>query len=104
MTLRTTGVEIFLPTTAKREAGISGKELKQVKEKLYRIEHDVWLRDHLLNGYDYCGETDDLLRLHACVQRFDALTEEEQQLDVAIIDAVIEELEKKGYVLKKKGK
>ncbi len=98
------GVEIFLPTTAKREAGISGKELKQVKEKLYRIEHDVWLRDHLLNGYDYCGETDDLLRLHACVQRFDALTEEEQQLDVAIIDAVIEELEKKGYVLKKKGK
>ena len=55
-------------------------------ERLMRIEHDIWMRDHLLQGYEWSDKTDDALKLHRCVARFDdeKLTPEDKKLDEAI--------------------
>jgi len=92
------GIEIaHRPHASAASAELGEGEL----DALYRIEHDVWLRDHLLSGYTHCEKTNDELRLHNCVKKFDDLTEEEQRLDKVIIDAVLQALQMHGYILLK---
>jgi hypothetical protein len=74
------------------------------KEKLVDIEHDIWLRKHLLDGYDYAEETNESLRLHRDILPFNKLPEADQELDRALIDSLIPALSEKGYkVVKGKG-
>lgn len=65
--------------------------------QLVKIEHDIWLREKLIQGYAYAEKTNDDLRLHRSVERFENLTPEDKSLDVAIVDSLIPVLKDNGY-------
>ena len=65
--------------------------------QLVKIEHDIWLREKLIQGYAYAEKTNDDLRLHRCVERFENLTPEDKSLDEAIVDSLIPVLDEHKY-------
>ena len=67
------------------------------KDRLMRIEHDIWMRDHLLKGYEFAEETVDALRLHRCVRRFAELSKDDKKLDEAIVESLRKTLEGEKY-------
>ena len=70
-------------------------------DKLMRIEHDIWLRDHLLDGYEWAEESNDYLRLHRDIAPLDKVPPEDQSLDRENIDSIPAVLSKLGYTLVK---
>jgi len=72
-----------------------------IVHRLRLIEHDIWLRSHLLDGYEWSATTDDALRLHKDVVLFKNVSPSEQELDVAITNSIPEALRKCGYTLVK---
>jgi hypothetical protein len=67
--------------------------------QLMIIEHDIWLRDHLLKGYGWAENSNDNLKLHIDVAPFKNMPESEKEFDGAIVDSIIPTLKAKGYVL-----
>ena len=67
-----------------------------------KIEHDIWLRDHLINGYEWAKETDEALRLHRDVQPFEKVSPEDRELDWAIVKSIPKALAENGYILTKR--
>ena len=59
------------------------------------------MRDRLLAGYSFGEETNESLRLHRCIVKFDDLIPEDWELDSAIVDAAISALAEKGYEIEK---
>lgn len=76
---------------------IDEEEFKVRRGKLIEIEHDIWLREHLLQGYERASTTNDRLRLHCDIAPLAALSSKEQQLDEAIINSIPKTLAAKGY-------
>lgn len=70
-------------------------------EKLLRIEHDIWLREYLINGYEWAETTKDHLRLHRDVAPFEKIQDEDQELDKENVDAIPVTLWENGYTLAK---
>lgn len=93
--LKEARLRIVQPTTGQTAPNIAPFDKKI--EHLKRIEHDVWMRDHLLKGYELSGKTVDVLKLHRCVARFDELTDEDKKLDDAIVNSLMGILVKNGY-------
>jgi len=56
------------------------------RERLYKIEHDVWVRNKMLDGYQWQHHTNDSLYLHRAITPFDQLLPEDRKLDMAIVD------------------
>ena len=83
------------------ETPISEYLLPEDREMLIKIEHDIWLRDHLLAGYSYAENTNESLRQHRCISAFDQLIPEDRDLDSAIVDAAISALAENGYEIEK---
>jgi hypothetical protein len=71
-------------------------------EKLLRIEHDIWLREYLINGYEWAEKTKDHLRLHRDIAPFEEVHEEDQALDRENVDAITVTLWENGYTLVRK--
>jgi hypothetical protein len=71
----------------------------KARDRLLRIEHDIWMRDHLLRGFERAATTDESLRLHRAVAHYDDLLDEDRKLDNANVDVIPELLWKKGYML-----
>jgi hypothetical protein len=71
------------------------------RRRLIEIEHAVWLRDHLLRGYEYAEITDERLRLHRDITTFDRLPDADRRLMEATVDDIPDALWKGGYVLVK---
>ena len=69
------------------------------RTRLMEIEHDIWLRDRLLQGYEYAPVTNDALRLHRDVVGFQDQLPEDKRLDQAIVDAIPAALRKRQYKL-----
>jgi hypothetical protein len=71
------------------------------RKKLVMIEHDIWLRDHLLRGYQWADvtETDELLRRHRDVAPFGEVLDEDKELDYAIADSISGVVHSHGYRL-----
>jgi len=88
-------LEIINPVHAKTSVGID--PLTNEKIHLIKIEHDIWMRDHLLQGYEYANNTEDDLKLHQCICRFADLTEKDQKLDKAIVDSIENALKEHSY-------
>jgi hypothetical protein len=63
------------------------------------IEHDIWLRDRLLQGYQHAPVTNEALRLHRDVVSFQEQLPEDRRLDQAIVDAIPAALRKRQYKL-----
>lgn len=64
---------------------------------LMKIEHDIWLRHHLLDGYAWADVSCDRLRLHKDVAPFNAVSPGEQKLDQAIVESIPDALRREGY-------
>lgn len=98
--LKQVGLEIIAPIGGSKTFSIGPFDVN--KDHLMRVEHDIWMRDHLLQGYEFSEETVDALKLHRCVARFDKLTKEDIKLDEAIVNSLGEVLVKEGYGVKEK--
>ncbi len=72
-------------------------------EKLLRIEHDIWLREYLINGYEWAETTKDHLRLHRDIVPFEKVPREDQELDRENVDSILVTLWENGYTLVKVG-
>ena len=68
-------------------------------EELMRMEHDLWLREHLLRGYEWAEKTSDDLRLHRDIVSYDELSAAERALDAVPIQDIVEVTGRYGYVL-----
>ncbi len=71
------------------------------RASLMIIEHDIWLRDHLIKGYTWAEESNDNLRLHRDVTPNANVPAEDVELDGVIVDSIIPALKAKGYSLVK---
>ena len=63
------------------------------------MEHDLWLREHLLRGYEWAEKTSDDLRLHRDIVSYDELSAAERALDAVPIQDIVEVTGRYGYVL-----
>lgn len=63
------------------------------------VEHDIWLRDHLLHGYQYAERRDERLRLHPAIRPFAQLPEADKLVNRAIVERSLEALLAGGYRL-----
>ena len=76
------------------------------RDRLTDIEHDIWLRDKLLDGWDWGpGEKDALrpVRLQRDVARFSSMPAGDQKLDRVIVDSIPKALMENGYALVRQG-
>ena len=92
--------------SAAGEAGKSKPKLTdQEIDRLMQIEHDIWLRDQLLQGYEYAplrrGVRRDDLLLHRDATTFENVPADDQALDRAIAEGICEALWKSGYTIVK---
>ena len=96
--------QIKMQSYVKKEEAVLESFSTEDSEKLMDIEHDIWLRNHLLDGYNHAKETNESLRLHRDILPFNKLPEADQELDRALVDSLIPALSEKGYkVVKGKG-
>jgi hypothetical protein len=82
---------------------VSAEEYSAAAEELAKIEHDIWLRDRLLEGYEWAETSNPQLRQHSDVAPFEALGSREQDIDRAIVRSIPGTLERHGYRLVKAG-
>ncbi len=81
-------------------AGNKSRELTPKRRmSLMRIEHDIWLRDHLLSGYEWGPNSRNELRLNRDIAPFDEVPSEDKGLDRAIVETIPKVLRKYGYIL-----
>ncbi|HEV8600558.1 MAG TPA: RyR domain-containing protein [Gemmatimonadales bacterium] len=76
---------------------------QEERTRLMEIEHDIWLREHLLRGYGWARSTNDALRLHRALVPFQEQLPEDRVLDEAIVDAIPPTLLKRQYKLVRVG-
>ncbi len=87
----------FTPDDQKRPPDVTLSEAE--RDRLMEIEHDIWLRDRLLQGYQYAPVTDESLRLHRDVVPFRDQLPEDRRLDQAIAEAIPATLARRQYKL-----
>ncbi len=92
----------FKIVKGKTSAGIDNFDEESSKQ-IKIIEHDIWLREHLIKGYEYAKETNETLKIHRCATKFEKMSTEDQQLDDAIVRSFIPTLKKFGYSVVKEG-
>jgi RyR domain len=78
---------------------VSRHEYNKQLPHLREIEHDIWLRNHLLKGFDRAPRTNEDLLLHRDVTVFEKVPQEDQAYDDVIAGSIYERLEREGYAL-----
>ncbi|WP_298864338.1 RyR domain-containing protein, partial [uncultured Gimesia sp.] len=68
-------------------------------ERLMQQEHNVWLRGHLVDGWELTDIRNNQLRLHQDIRKFKELPEVQQNINKSIIQKTIEALQEAGYNL-----
>lgn len=101
--LATVGYHIQRPKRNRRSSRMP-QFSRRALDQLTRIEHDVWLRDHLLKGYEWAESTNKGLRLHRDVTSFDSVREEDQRLDRELVKSIPKKLWVHGYTLVKQSR
>jgi hypothetical protein len=94
------GYEIVTGNTKKSTEEID-TVINAHKDELSKSEHDIWLRSHLIDGYEYNETSNDSLFLHKDIASRKDLLSAESNLDDAIIEATQEKLKENNYRLKK---
>lgn len=74
---------------------------EQELEHLMRDEHDRWMREKLLDGFQWAQTTNKQLRLHQDIAPFEAVPAEHQVYDRSQVEATLETLATLGYTLKR---
>jgi len=70
-------------------------------EELGRIEHDRWVREKVLRGFQWARRTNKELKLHRDVVTFDALPDPDKEIDFAMTKSVIKGLWRLGYTIER---
>ncbi|MBL8830506.1 MAG: AAA family ATPase [Planctomycetaceae bacterium] len=70
--------------------------------EMARLEHDRWLREHLIQGYEYHANTTEALRQHKCLAPYQQLSADDQKLDLTLPLVLPDILTKHGFALRKK--
>ena len=97
--LSETGLQVVQAGKPAKGAPPVSAFIDKERRKIMEIEHDIWLRGHLINGYIHAKETKEDLLLHRDIGQFDSVPEEDQKLDQAIIDSILPALLKTGYLI-----
>jgi DNA polymerase III delta prime subunit len=97
--LHEVGCRIERKELFKKEGSVITEFPEDIRKRLMRIEHDIWLRLHLLQGYQWAPETRENMRLHRDISPFEAVPPDDQTLDRVIIDTIPEILDKNGYCI-----
>lgn len=74
-----------------------------ITEEVARAVHAAWMRKRLATGWRLGEKRDDERKLHPCLVKYDALSEEEKGYDYATAEAVVEKLKELGYEIRKNG-
>jgi len=72
------------------------------RNELIEMEHDIWLRSHLVDGFEYNERTNEKVLLHSDISKLADMNNTEIQLDNAIINATVDVLKNHNYKLRKK--
>jgi hypothetical protein len=86
-----------VPPESRRKVKFSREELRNLR----RIEHDIWLRTHLLKGYDWGAKNNNDQLLHQNITGFGQLTGRDRSLDETVAESLSNVLWKNSYVLVK---
>ena len=86
-----------VPPESRRKVKFSREELRNLR----RIEHDIWLRTHLLKGYDWGAKNNNDQLLHQNITGFGQLTGRDRSLDETVAENLSNVLWKNSYVLVK---
>lgn len=70
--------------------------------KLMRIEHEMWLRNRLLEGCEYSPDKDMRIHLHDVARCFESLSTEQQEKNRVIVAVLADALWEGGYKLVEK--
>ncbi|NLX96915.1 MAG: hypothetical protein GXY83_12130 [Rhodopirellula sp.] len=73
------------------------------RQRLARQEHDRWLRERLIEGFEYAPVTNKSLRQHRDVVGWDQLGCDEQELDLVISEVLPEVLARRQIFVAMKG-
>src|SRR5579872_2508996 len=95
------GFSVVRDDGRKQRGHISRTQFSRVLDKLIRIEHDIWLRDRLLRGYDWASTRNDHLLLHRDITTFEKTPEEDQVYDLAVAESIYDGLARFSYALVK---
>jgi hypothetical protein len=76
------------------------KVIELHRNELIEMEHDIWIRSHLIDGYEYCAETNDAMLLHKDIAKLSDMESVEIHLDNAIINATMDVLRKHNFKLR----
>jgi hypothetical protein len=87
------------PSGASDRPGVSADQYALQADRLAEIEHDIWLRDRLLSGYEWAEETKKSLRQNKHIAPFATLAVSEQDVDRAIVRSIPQVLAESGYRL-----
>ncbi len=87
------------PSGASDRPGVTAEQYSAQAERLAEIEHDIWLRDRLLMGYEWAEQTKKSLRQNRHIAPFATLGAIEQDLDRAIVRSIPQVLAESGYRL-----
>jgi hypothetical protein len=68
---------------------------------LVRVDHDIWLREQLLRGYERGAKSNDALLLHKDIVPFESLSAAWGDIDRAVVENIPRVLWNNGYALEK---
>ena len=97
--LNCNGYRIIQPEPGRRKSLVSAAVDSDNRKKLMKLEHEIWLRAHLLNGYQFADVTNEDLRLHRDVTSFEKQPEQDKKLNAALVDGMLEGLKRGGYII-----
>jgi hypothetical protein len=95
------GYSIRRQSKADKTNSVKSPFNKTEYKKLMSVEHDIWLRDHLLDGYEWAERVNDHLRLHRDIAPLDKVPPEDRELDRENIKSIPIVLSRLGYTLAK---
>jgi hypothetical protein len=97
--LRDVGLKIVPDTILGSGRSRSKVITSKVQKRLMEIEHEIWLRDHFIRGYQWDKKTIEPLRLHRDMAEFKDVPRTDRELDRAISETIEGTLRSNGYAL-----
>ena len=95
------GYRIIQPYPVGQERLVPAELDGDSRKGLMKLEHEIWLRSHLLEGYQFAERTNEDLRLHRDVTTFEGQPSQDKELNAALVDGMIQGLERGAYILAK---
>jgi ryanodine receptor 2 len=73
--------------------------IRALIERLAKNAHDTWARQRLDAGWRWGPQRDDARRLHPCLVPYEQLSEEDKELDRAMVRQVVTTIMQLGFTI-----